>query len=99
MPKSNQKIRITRLITNTFIIGVTEKVQDHLLITKPYQVIPTADGLSMLPFDKHIVGKDIERINIPVAQVTYTEICSEELAETYNAQISPTVKAPKIITS
>jgi len=75
--------QITRLITNQLIIGKTETHTNDILITDPYEIIPTAEGIQMLPFDEHILGVKIEHLEVLNTNILYSKECSAELRNTY----------------
>ena len=84
------KTQITRLITNQLIIGKTtpNTSANTYIIEQPFEVIPTVDGVQMIPLDAHILGKEIQVIEVSKNNTLYSNECSQELQNTYLKTIS-----------
>lgn len=81
-------VQITRLITNQLIIGKTTTSSTSFTIESPYEVIPTQEGVQLIPLDEHILGKKIQLINIAINNTIYSNECSQELTNSYLSTIS-----------
>ena len=81
-------VQITRLITNQLIIGKTTTTQNSYTIEQPYEVIPTAEGVQIIPLDEHILGKKINLIQISQDNTIYSNECSQDLGNSYLSTIS-----------
>ncbi len=82
------KTQITKLITNALIIGKTYQSGNIIHIEKPYACYPTPEGLQMQPFDKEILGKDLDIISIDNKNVVYSTEPSQDIINTYLKAIS-----------
>lgn len=58
------EVKIIRTIANQLIIGKVSDLGDHYKVETPYNMIPHNDGITLFPYDKELVGKDIEHLEI-----------------------------------
>lgn len=76
-------VQLTRTITNQLIIGETSLSNDNILITKPYVVVPTQDGLQLFPYDAEIIGKELELIQLNNQNIIYSTEPNPDLVNAY----------------
>lgn len=76
-------IKIIRTNTNLYIVGEVQREGSKLIVKKPYDLFPTAEGISIFPMDKQILGKDIEEIVIDIDNIIYSEEPSEKIVKAY----------------
>lgn len=84
----SKTVKITRLITNQLIIGKVEESSAKIIIEQPFEVIPTVDGIQMLPLDEHILGTKLNIIEIPQQNVLYCNECAQDITNSYLTSIS-----------
>lgn len=82
-------ITITRTMNNTLIIGETEKTKEGYQIQDPFAVIPTEDGLRLLPLDIELTGTQMEEIYLSNDKVMYSTNPSEVIIEKYKNLLNP----------
>ncbi len=72
---SEQKeIKILKTIANQIMIGEVLETTNTFKIYKPYNIIPTQEGLQLFPFDAEIIGKELEQTEIYKSNLIY---CTE----------------------
>jgi hypothetical protein len=54
----------------------------------PYQLIPTATEIQLIPYDEFIIGRKIENITLPSSIVIYLETPSDELQNAYTKAVT-----------
>jgi len=89
-----KEVKITRTITNTYIIGKTTHSGNITTIEKPYELIMGMDGISLIPMDKHIIGHELEYVTIKNDDTLYSVEPSSEVRNTYLEQLSG-IEVPK----
>jgi len=90
-----KEVQLTRLITNQLIIGKSYQSGNIVTIEDPYECHPTAEGIQMIPFDKHIIGKDLPYVQIDNSNTLYTSPVSDELRNLYLTTISGIIPEPE----
>ena len=89
-----KEVQLTRLITNQLIIGKTYQSGNIVTIEEPYECIPTAEDVQIIPFDKHILGKDLDYVQVYNTNTIYSSLVSDDLRNTYLTTISGIVDQP-----
>ncbi len=84
-------IKVTRTMFNQFLIGNTEGD----VINKPYSLVPTVEGIQLVPLDLEIVGVEIDKIELTKDKIMYVTNPSKELRDAY---IKATTKIEGITT-
>ena len=80
--------KLTKLITNQYIIGKTTQENNKTIIFDPYIVIPSHDGIQIFPYDEVIIGKKLEVMEINNDNIMYTTEVGTQLRNTYLQDIS-----------
>ena len=75
--------KLTKLITNQYIIGKTTQKDNKTTIYDPYMVIPSPDGIQMFPYDEAIIGKKLEVMEINNDNIMYTTEVGAQLRNIY----------------
>ena len=84
----NTKVKLTKLITNQYIIGKTTYSGNLTTIEKPYMVIPDPAGIQMFSYDEAIIGKPLDYIVVNNNNLLYSTETGQELQNTYLKAIS-----------
>ena len=88
-------VQLTKLITNQLILGKTTVSNNTITIQNPYEAIPTAEGVQIIPYDQHITGVKITNITLSSSNTVYSNEVSQELSNLYLTQISGIIAEPK----
>ena len=89
-----KEVKVTRTITNLYVIGKTSHSGNITTIEKPYEIITTMEGVQMIPMDQHILGKELDYITIKNDDLYYSDAPSEQLRNLYLETISG-IEVPK----
>ena len=76
-------VKLTKLITNQYIIGNTTQSNNTITIEDPYMVIPDPAGIQMFPYDEAIIGQKLDFISIPENTALYCSEVGQDLRNTY----------------
>ena len=88
MKSPNTTVKLTKLITNQYIIGKTTSENTNITIYQPYMVIPDPSGIQIFPYDEAIIGKQLDEITIELDSTIYSTETGQELTNTYLTAIS-----------
>jgi len=94
MSKISKIVKLTRTNVNLYVIGKTTHSGNITTIEKPYEIIMGMEGIQMIPFDKHLLGKDLDYVTINNKDVLYSEEPAEDLRNLYLESISG-IEVPK----
>jgi ABC-type proline/glycine betaine transport system ATPase subunit len=72
-----------RTISNQMIVGKIIEAEDKVMVFQPFGLIPTKDGLTLIPYDIDLTGTKMEQVTFKAEHVLYTTIASEQLAAEY----------------
>lgn len=86
--KPETTVKLTKLITNQYIIGKTTPENMGITIYQPYMVIPDPSGIQIFPYDEAIIGKKLSEMVIPLDATLYSTETGQELTNTYLTAIS-----------
>ena len=86
--KPTYETKLTKLITNQFIIGKTSTLNKITTITQPFMVIPDPNGIQIFPYDEAIIGKKLEKMTIANDNIMYSTEVGQELQNLYLTTIS-----------
>jgi hypothetical protein len=76
-------VKAVRTINNQMVIGPVVEVKDKVTVINPFSLIPTKDGLTLIPYDIDLTGYKLEQITFKGEHVLYVTDTSEQLAEEY----------------
>jgi hypothetical protein len=88
-------VKLTKLITNQYIIGKTTEENMGITIYEPYMLIPDPNGIQIFPYDEAIIGVKLEEITIGIDTTIYSTKVNQELQNTYLQAISGIEVEPK----
>ena len=80
---NTQTVKLTKLITNQYIIGKTTETSTTITIADPYMVIPDPSGIQLFPYDEAIIGQKLDFINVDVSNSLYCTEVGADLRNTY----------------
>ena len=83
-----EETKLTKLITNQYIIGKTIQANNTTTIKDPYMVIPDPMGIQMFAYDEAIIGKKLEMITVDNSNVMYCTEVGQDLRNTYLTSLS-----------
>ena len=90
----SKDVKVTRTITNLYVVGKTTYSGSIATIEKPYEIIQGLEGIQMIPMDQHLLGKELDYITIKNDNVIYSEQPGEALRNLYLETISG-IEVPK----
>ncbi len=90
-----QVVKFIRTLHNQLIIGKVQEFKDTIVVSKPYNVQPTHEGIQIHPMDQEIVGVEIEEIILYKSNLMYFIVPSQDLSATYLTSISGIETEPK----
>ena len=76
-------IKITRTMNNSLIIGETGNINNGVVISKPFALIPMEEGLRLIPLDIDLIGNQIESLNLSNDKIMYSTEPSKVISDEY----------------
>jgi hypothetical protein len=79
----SKSVDVVRTINNQMIVGKTIETPEKVVVLQPYGLIPTKEGLTLIPYDIDLTGVKMDQIAFKQEHVLYTTVASEQLAAEY----------------
>jgi len=76
-------VDVVRTINNQMVIGKVIETSESVMVLKPYSLIPTKEGLTLIPYDIDLTGYKMEEVKFKPEHVLYVSKGSETLAKEY----------------
>lgn len=76
-------ILLVKLITGEEVISEVEIKEDTTILTKPTRLVPTHDGIAVVPMSPFSKS---EKFTIPNEHIMYTSVPDDEILNAYNSK-------------
>jgi hypothetical protein len=90
-------VLVTRTMNNSLIVGPTKIIDDGVIITDPFAMIPMEDGIRLIPLDVDLIGAVMDVLELTNDKIFYTKNVSDVIINEYykmlkgdeNVQVEP----------
>ena len=95
MREIRKRIDAVRTVNNQLVLGEVLETAQKVTIVNPISVVPTKEGLTLIPYDIDILGVKLSEVDFEKLHVLYVVHPSDQLIEEYHKVVEGVPAQPE----